>query len=278
MAVNTAPTLAEMLAVLGPSNQPGVVVPPAYYGMVILGLANQAYSAQGSAWNVIQSTLYTAITETKYTPPLPSPGQPGVASPTPLSGTWSLDWGPANGQNGDGDNSNLIYIASYRAQNNSNYAQNAPYFFVVSIRGTDTSVTGTPLYQQLLQDIRDFSFYSWSDLLAGKCYHQPVPPPILPPERLTVPTPNTQDTSALSGNVATGSSLGFVRIANSSAPLNDGQPPSNNGTALTVVQALNDLLGNYPGTPIVVTGHSLGACRNSAHGVVSRLAIRRRQS
>lgn len=250
MPANTTPTPAEMLSAL---QSP-------YYGMVFLGLASQAYTAQGD-WNEIPQGLYIALTQTipntsqLYTPQLPGLGQAGAAQPSPIPGNWSLDWGPANGDDGSGDNSNLLYIASYRAKGNLNYADGAPYFFTVALRGTDTSVGGDALWQQIAQDVRDFKLWSWANLLAGKDDN-------LIDGRLSVPNPNTTNVSGLDGNVAHGSLLGFVKLANSSAPLNNGQPPAQaTGPALTVIQALNKLLAQYPNTPVVVTGHSLGGAQ-----------------
>jgi hypothetical protein len=235
---NTTPSPSEILSAL---QSP-------YYGMVTLGLASQAYTAQND-WNEIPTGLYIALTQkdakgNPYTPQLPGLGQAGATTPDPIPGAWSLDWGPANGQNGNGDNSNLLYVASYRASGNPNYKDGAPYFFAVAIRGTDTSVKGLPLDQQILQDIRDFVLVDWKNVLSGK----------------KVPTPNTTDVSGIAGNVAHGTMLGFAKIANFTAPLNNGQPPrSATGTPVTVIEALNQLLAQYPGTPVVVTGHSLGA-------------------
>ncbi|HEY4942675.1 MAG TPA: hypothetical protein VII56_14695 [Rhizomicrobium sp.] len=251
MTAASTPITAQILAALCPSPNPSGPQPlPAYYGMVMLGLASQAYTAQGSDWPTIQAGLSVAITTPQYTPHLPSP----VGGPDPVPGAWSLDWGPANGQDGDGDNSNLIYIASYRTPVLAGEAVGAPYFFVVGIRGTDTSVKGKPLHQQLLQDIRDFELISWPDLLAGK-YND------LLHGHLCVPTPNTQDAGALTGKIALGSMRGFVKLANSTAPLNDGKIPGSKGTPLTVMAALQSLMQKNPATPIVVTGHSLGACQ-----------------
>ncbi|HXC54278.1 MAG TPA: hypothetical protein VNU97_03200 [Rhizomicrobium sp.] len=256
--MSTSVTPAQILASLSPSPDPkGGAALPAWYGMVILGLASQAYTAQGgSDWPTMQSALFRAITTPKYTPALPLPKGAEVAAggADALPGAWSLDWGPANGQDGDGDNSNLIYIASYRAQGNPNYADGAPYFFVVSIRGTDVSVKGPPLYQQLFQDIRDFELHSWPKLLKDGIN-------TLLHGHLSVPTPNTRDPAGLDGHIADGSMRGFVKIANSTAPLNDGKTPVNGGAAFAVVAALNNLTRNYRGAPIVVTGHSLGAAQ-----------------
>jgi hypothetical protein len=247
----TTPTAEQILAALTPAVDPNGGEPlPAYYGMVMLGLASQAYTTQGDgSWPQIQSALNTAITDTAYTPALPSPLDVLSQGPT-VAGSWSLDWGPANGQDGDGDNSNLMYIASYRAPPVGDAKQGAPYFFVVSIRGTDTSITGTPLIQQLLQDIRDFELKSWPLLLSGTYILDG-----------TVPAPNTRDVNGINGHVAHGSMLGFIKLANFTAPLNNGAAPSNGGNAVTVVAALNSLIAQYGHVPIVVTGHSLGACQ-----------------
>ncbi|MFC4161675.1 lipase family protein [Chitinimonas lacunae] len=233
--VNLNPTSAQMLQTL---QSP-------YYGMVFLGLAAQAYTAEGD-WSKIPLALYTALTQTQYTPSLPAPGQAGVDSPQALAGAWSLDWGPANGQDGSGDNSNLLYIASYRAQNNPNYEKNWPYFFVVAIRGTDTSAGPLALWKQLGEDLGDFNLTSWAGLVSNG----------------QIPIPNSSDTSSLSGNIANGTSDGFTVLATSTAPLNNGQPPSSNGTPLSLIAALNSLLQQYPNTPVVVTGHSLGGAQS----------------
>jgi hypothetical protein len=249
-ATNVTLTPAEMLAAL---QSP-------YYGMVFLGLATQAYAAE-SDWSEISQALYEVLTQPNpatgdpYTPQLPGLGQAGASQPVPIPGNWSLDWGPANGVNGTGDNSDVLYIASYRAKGNPNYPDGAPYFFAVAIRGTDSQVQGPALWQQIGQDLFDFTLWSWPKLLSG-ADHQ------LLGGNLSVPTPNTTDVSSLSGKVAHGSLLGFVKLANSSAPLNNGQPPSQaTGSAVTVLAALNQLLSQYPGTPVVVTGHSLGGCQ-----------------
>lgn len=250
MAANVTPTPAEMLSAL---QSP-------YYGMVFLGLATQAYTAEAT-WAEIPQALYVALTQTDptnnqpYTPQLPGLGQAGVSLPVSIPGNWSLDWGPANGENGTGDNSNLLYIASYRAQGNPNYADGAPYFFAVGIRGTDIAAGSVAVWQQIVEDIGDFRVWSWPKLLSGGDDN-------LLDGYASVPTPNTTDVSTLAGNVAHGSLLGFVKLANSSAPLDDGQPPSQaTGPAVAVVDALNELLSQYPGTPVVVTGHSLGGCQ-----------------
>src|SRR5215210_2063812 len=162
MTANVTPTPAGMLAAW---QSP-------YYGMVFLGLDIQAYTAEND-WAEISQGLYVALTQTQpgtndlYTPQLPGLGQEGASQTVPMPGSWSLDWGPANGVNGTGDNSNVFYIASYRAKGNPNYADGAPYFFAVAIRGTDAKVQGAALLQQIGQDLRDFNLWSWANLLSG---------------------------------------------------------------------------------------------------------------
>lgn len=241
----STPSAAQILAALSPPA--GNPTAPAYYGMVVLGFAAQAYTQQGAAWSTIQSGLMTAITNTQFTPALPSP-LVALSQGATVAGTWSLDWGPANGPNGDGgDESNLVYIASYRAlAGNPNYAAGAPMFFVVGIRGTDTADKLIPLLQQLAQDVRDFKPLPWSGVLNSG----------------SVPTPNTTTPATLPGNIANGTSLGFIKIASSMALLNgDSAIAKKNTGLLSVAEALKALMPAGSAVPIVVTGHSLGACQ-----------------
>lgn len=210
-----------------------------YYAGVFLTLAEICYVDGGTAPNIPQG-IYNAVTGL---PQLPALGQTGQSAPSQVvSGSWSLDWGPAVTP----DNSNVIYIASYRD------STGAPYFFSVNIRGTNIAAGPVALYQQIIQDMSDFRLWPFTKVLNGTTGSRLA----------AVPCPNTTDSAELSGNIAHGSADGFVKLANLAAGLNDGQVPPVSGD-LTVVGALNKLLqgDNCAGTPVVVAGHSLGACQ-----------------
>lgn len=219
-----------------------------YYGLVFLGAANAAYAAEGNP-AAIPNAVYQTITNPQYMPPLPAPGQQTDQSdPATVPGVWCLDWGPANTIDGTGDNSNLVYIASYRPSANA-----TPYFFVVGIRGTDTSSSDMGLVNQLRQDLGDFTLCDWSKVLQQTTF------PKLdykPPNPGNVAYPGTDV-----GNIAHGTAAGFVKVVNFQANLNGGAaptPPKADAPALAA--ALIALLNGATDIPVVVTGHSLGAC------------------
>lgn len=210
-----------------------------YYSEAFLAMASLCYVSAGDAPK-IGIDLYNAINALPALPDLNQAGQKQAANA--LSGYWTLDWGPAV----SGDNSNMLYIASFRDQ-----TTNQPYFFTVNIRGTDMFAGPVAKYQQLVQDLNDFSLVEWTKVLNNQ----------LSPALGSVPQPNTTSMTQMSGNIAHGAASGFVKIANLQAGLNQGKSPVSGN--LTVVAALNSLLGQAgcAGTPVVVTGHSLGACQ-----------------
>ncbi|MEP2333104.1 hypothetical protein, partial [Marinobacter sp.] len=135
------------------------LLPGAYYGMVWLGLANAAYTSEWKHDAVsMTEDLKQAIQDPNFLPPLPEPGNAGKKDAPTLGGSWSLDWGPAIAS----DWSNLIYLASYRSGPDQT---GAPLFYVVGIRGTDTSTGIHGLLDQVDQDLRSFSTHPWSDYL-----------------------------------------------------------------------------------------------------------------
>jgi len=218
-----------------------------YYGLVFLALASQAYTDENKKSSIAQCiyialTAFDPSTGTNFTPPLPASGLagPSGASVPPLPGNWSLDWGPAISD----DNSNVIYIASYRAPGPNN--QGRPYFFSVVIRGTDTSAGFSGLMTQLAEDLRAFNTVSFADTLANG-----------------VPNPAERDRAIMAGTIANGSAQGFALIANLKSRLNHGGPPPGMGKSMNVAEALLALTEPFEaGTmPVVVTGHSLGACQ-----------------
>jgi len=209
-----------------------------YYGMTFLGLANAAYTSESKSQRAtLPEDLKTAIENERYMPDLPLPAQAGSETPVGFAGKWRLDWGPAVAA----DDSNLIYIASYRL---GGY-DGLPLFFVVGIRGTDTSAGAEAVLEQAFQDLASFSSYSWNEYLSRGIeidFKKVGPPP-------TIISPD----STPDGMVAHGSLDGFNKIASLIST------HEQTGTA-TVVTALQKLLKGDK-TPIIVTGHSLGGCQ-----------------
>lgn len=218
-----------------------------YYGMVWLGLANAAYTSEWKhdAASMTQD-LKCAIQDPNFMPPLPEPGNSGKKDAPILEGSWSLDWGPAIAS----DWSNLIYIASYRSGPDQT---GAPLFFVVGIRGTDTSTGIQGLLDQVEQDLRSFSSHSWSDYLndgvkIGWIERAKVGPP------LNVGV----GTASIAGAVATGTIQGFDKIAGLNGRFH--RASDLNKPDCPVAAALKVLLGDAD-VPVIVTGHSLGGCQ-----------------
>lgn len=221
-----------------------------YYGLVYLGLANAAYT---SDWkrdkDTITVDLQVAIESTDYMPLLPEEKYPGQTDAPTMPGFWSLDWGPAI----TGEWSNLAYVASYRTGENGT---GDPVFFVVGIRGTDSSSGMKGVIDQVAQDLRSFSVRPWSDYLndgveiPDGLNHKKIGPP---------PTVGT-DSADILGNVATGTLEGFDKIAQQCGPLQRKTPTHEKGASVELVVALEGLL-KEKNVPIVVTGHSLGGCQ-----------------
>lgn len=222
-----------------------------YYGMVWLGLANAAYT---SDWkhdaDAMTADLKVAVENPKYMPLLPEEGYAGQTDAPTKPGSWSLDWGPAISPGW----SNLAYIASYRTgENGTGDAR----FFVVAIRGTDTSTGIDGLIDQVAQDLRSFSVQPWStyldtgvDIPDGPDHKKHIGPP---PKVLT-------DTPTIKGNVATGTTEGFDKIAGQCGALQREADHHSPGDMMTLVEALA-CLQNGANLPIIVTGHSLGGCQ-----------------
>ena len=230
----------------------GTPAHPAYYGMLMLGMASQAYTDDGNVLTkqTVVEALQTAIETPSITPP------PPAASGGVVAGSWRLDWA-ANSS----DNANLVYIASFRAQNNPIYPDGAPYFYVVGIRGTDTSTGTTALLQQIFQDCQNFITADWSTVLDGS-WKDPLSKLVQQVPLL----PGKNDASQFKGqNVVGGTARGFRKIANLLSPAL-ANPPSYWSSGTPVLLALQQLILHDPTpkncpTPIVVTGHSLGAAQ-----------------
>lgn len=204
-----------------------------YYGLVHLGLATLAYASESQGSQVVAAVNAILADPVKFPPlpGLPDPANP-TAPPVPLNGYWKLDWG------GDvGDNANAIFIISFRQGLSPAQAgqEGAPYFFAVVNRGTDTSAWKGAVAVELFEDLDAFGQTPWATVLGE------LPNPC----QRTVP-------AGLTGRIANGTAEGLRLVTK--FPANwEGQP-------VTVAGAMAALLAEYPGTPLVVTGHSLGAC------------------
>lgn len=146
-------------------------------------------------------------------------------------GTWNLEWGPY----ASSDNSNLMYAASYRDQTTGD-----PIFVAVAIRGTDIKALGSGLWDQLKEDTGVGTQVEW-------------------------PFDNPYKTNADGkAAIAKGTMEGLSILT--ALP---GPPPGSSSvpdlpSPDTVGAFLNGFLANNPGTPLVVTGHSLGGCQTTA--------------
>jgi hypothetical protein len=198
-----------------------------YYGLVYLALATVAYASEGKGSGIPAAIVAFLNDPTKFKP-LPDPTNNGQ----PLPGYWKLDWGPAIG-----DNSNAIFLVSFRQGTAPSSGGNdgAPYFFAVVNRGTDTSAWFVAVAQEILEDLGAFHERLWSDVLKGL--------PNVTNQALPV---------SLTATIAHGTSEAVTKVTNFTADWK-GQP-------LTIAASLAALLTEYPGTPVVVTGHSLGGC------------------
>lgn len=219
-----------------------------YYGMVWLGLANAAYT---SDWkrnkDHITADLKEAIEKTEYMPPLPGEKYSGQTNAPAMPGSWSLDWGPAVTAGW----SNLAYIASYRSGENGT---GDPLFFVVGIRGTDTSTGIKGVIEQVAQDLRSFSVRPWADYLNNGVEIPGRVKKIGPPPKVRT------DSADIPGNVANGTLEGFDKIAQQCGPLQREAGACKKGDSVSLVTALESLLAEK-NVPIIVTGHSLGGCQ-----------------
>jgi hypothetical protein len=202
-----------------------------YYGLVWLALATIAYTDESSA--IVHRVSIDLPASVVGLPDPPAPA--GFAQPAAGTwGRWQVDWGPVV----SADNANLMYVASYREA-----ASGLPVFTAVAIRGTDTSEKGTllGLLQEIVEDLDVRHLVPWTDAagdVASPC----------------VPRATAQDLA-----IAQGTCEGLKRLRQFTASAS--MPESVNG--VDVLGYVRWHAAAYPGLPIVVTGHSLGACQTT---------------
>jgi pimeloyl-ACP methyl ester carboxylesterase len=202
------------------------------YGLVHLAMATIAYTYQGYPLS-IASGLAGAVSS------LPLITQTDL----PATATWNLDWGPALCTNAGGlFNDNLVAIISYRDGSSSS---GTPLFFAVICRGTDA---GGGL-AQITEDLDAFTQQSWVDVLNGTYTYGGSTNGL----SLQNPASASAPSSPTGGVIAQGSADALIAVSNlvQFCEINSGSP-----TCLAA--ALLNLLNSYPGTPVIVTGHSLG--------------------
>lgn len=200
-----------------------------HYGLVHFGLATAAYTFEDFPLG-IASQLTGLLAKMPPIPDVPGPGY------------WSLDWGPAiYTSTGALFNDNMIAIVSYRTGSSPN---GVPCFFAVVCRGTD--IGGG--IAQISEDVNAFAQQPWGNVLNGTYTYGDAANGMTVPSVTSTPPPNPAQAV-----VATGTADGLIAVTNLVEYGQLGSSP-----AVYLVNALMDLLSQFPGTPVVVTGHSLG--------------------
>jgi|GEM_PF-4080273 len=205
------------------------------YGAVHLALATLAYTYEDYPLS-IASGLAGALSGLAVIP------SPSSNDQLPTTAYWNLDWGPAlcTG-NGGLFNDNLVAIASYREGTGPN---GTPLFFAVLCRGTDAGGG----IGQISEDLDAYTQQSWVDVLNGSYTFGGATNGMTLQSATSQPIP-----SSAAGNIATGSADGLIAVSNLVEYSQIG-----NTSPQYLASALLSLLETYPGTPVVVTGHSLG--------------------
>ncbi|HKF49726.1 MAG TPA: hypothetical protein VKB38_20365 [Terracidiphilus sp.] len=200
-----------------------------HYGLVHLGLATVVYTYEDFPLS-LPAQLSAAVSGMSTISDINEPGY------------WSLDWGPAMCTNTGGIyNDNLIAVISYRV---GQQGSGTPCFFAVACRGTDTGGG----IAQISEDINAFAQQPWVNVLNGSYTYGGAASGMTIQSATSSPVP-----SAPGAVVAAGSADALIAVTNlvQYDQVNSQQP-------VYLTNALQSLLATYPGTPVVVTGHSLG--------------------
>jgi hypothetical protein len=194
-----------------------------YYGLMYLSFATLAYTDESA--KQIEEVVADLRKDVAGLAPPPLPGGDDTRW-----GTWSLDWGPGLFNVDE----NLMYVASFRETGNP-----SPVLTVLAIRGTDTSAGIVDVLGEVFEDVRDWTHVRWSRASSDQRFECL---PDLDPFDGSLP------------KIATGTCEGLQRLRQMTPTVSG----SGSGTA---EQYLQSLLAQDPALPIVVTGHSLGACQ-----------------
>jgi hypothetical protein len=192
------------------------------YGLMYLAFATLAYTDESA--KEIHQVVSDLRDDIAALEPPPLPGVTGAW------GTWSLDWGPALFDIDE----NLMYVASFRETGSED-----PVLTVLSIRGTDTTASFGEVLGEVFEDVRDWTHVTWSRASGDGSFDCL---PDLDPFDSSVP------------KIATGTCQGMQRLRR----MTPVAPGIGSGTAQAYLQSL---VAKDPALPIVVTGHSLGACQ-----------------
>ncbi|HTX75969.1 MAG TPA: hypothetical protein VMD29_07175 [Terracidiphilus sp.] len=200
-----------------------------HYGLVHFGLATAAYTFEDFPLG-IASQLAGVLGKMAPIPDVPGPGY------------WNLDWGPAiYTSTGALFNDNMIALVSYRVGASPN---GVPCFFAVMCRGTD--IGGG--IAQISEDVDAFDQQPWINVLNGIYTYGDAANGMAIQSATSAAPPNPSGAV-----IATGSADGLIAVTNLVEYGQLGTTP-----AVYLVNALRNLLSQFPGTPVVVTGHSLG--------------------
>jgi len=193
-----------------------------YYGLVWLALAQLAYTDEDA--QVVKGVGTDLPTAVAALPALPAP--PGVPAPADWC-QWGVEWGPIV----TSDNSNLMYAAVCREQ-----ASGLPLCAVVGIRGTDTQERGDikGLLRQIYEDLDVRHTVPWATVIGAHA------------------SPGVEGNTDAA--IANGTFEGLTILRGMTAP-------DAGGEAITILRWVSTFASAHTDTPIVVTGHSLGACQ-----------------
>jgi len=193
-----------------------------YYGLVWLALAQLAYTDEAAT--VIPRVGTDLPTAVANLPDLPPP--PGVTAPAGWC-RWRVEWGPVVTP----DNGNLMYAAVCREQ-----ATGLPLCAALCIRGTDTQEHGElrGLLQEVYEDLDVAHTVPWATVMSD-----PGSPCIEGKADVAIAKGTCDGLKILRGMTA----------------------PADGGGTTDILSWVETFAAAHAGVPIVVTGHSLGACQ-----------------